>query len=98
MPLGADQAMRAVVHGRVQGVGFRWSAVREARRLGVRGTVANRWDGSVEIVAEGGMAAMESFLAWLRTGPPGARVSEVTVDRIPATGRYTGFEIEYQSS
>jgi acylphosphatase len=87
--------MHAVVHGRVQGVGFRWSAVREARRLGVRGTVSNRWDGSVEVVAEGGTAALEAFLSWLRKGPPGSRVSEVDVDRLSVTGRYASFEIDY---
>ena len=95
MAAGVDQALRAVVHGRVQGVGFRWSALREARRLGLRGTVGNRGDGTVEVVAEGEPAAMASFLAWLRRGPPGARVTEVTVDYLPATGRYTGFEIDY---
>jgi acylphosphatase len=87
--------MHAVVHGRVQGVGFRWSAVREARRLGVRGTVSNRWDGSVEVVAEGRAAALEAFLAWLRKGPPGSRVSDVEVDRVSVTGRYPGFDIDY---
>jgi acylphosphatase len=87
--------MHAVVHGRVQGVGFRWSAVREARRLGVRGTVSNRWDGSVEVVAEGRAAALEAFLSWLRKGPPGSRVSDVEVDRVSVTGRYPGFDIDY---
>lgn len=95
LPPGSDQAMHAVVHGRVQGVGFRWSAVREARRLGVRGTVSNRWDGSVEVVAEGRAAALEAFLAWLRKGPPGSRVSDVEVDRVSVTGRYPGFDIDY---
>ncbi|HTP58310.1 MAG TPA: acylphosphatase, partial [Spirochaetia bacterium] len=80
MPAGAEQAVRAVVHGRVQGVGFRWSALREARRLGLRGTVGNRGDGTVEVVAEGDATAVDIFLAWLRRGPPGAHVTDVTVD------------------
>lgn len=95
MAPGSDQAMRAVVHGRVQGVGFRWSALREARRLGLRGTVGNRADGSVEVVAEGPAQAMDAFLSWLRRGPPGSRVTDVTVDHGAATGRFSSFEIDY---
>jgi acylphosphatase len=95
VPSDPDQAMHVVVHGRVQGVGFRWSAVREARRLGVRGTVSNRWDGSVEVTAEGRAAALEAFLGWLRKGPPGSRVSEVEVDRVSVTGRWQGFDVDY---
>ncbi len=94
MPPDPDQAMHVVVHGRVQGVGFRWSAVREARRLGVRGTVSNRWDGSVEVTAEGRAAALEIFLAWLRKGPAGSRVSDVEVDRVSVTGRWPDFDID----
>ena len=95
MPPEPDQAMHVVVHGRVQGVGFRWSAVREARRLGVRGTVSNRGDGSVEVTAEGRPAALEALLAWLRRGPPGSRVSDVDVDRVSVTGRWADFDIDY---
>jgi len=88
-------AFRAVIQGRVQGVGFRYSAVREARRLRVRGIVANLPDGSVEVQAEGDAAALESFLAWLRRGPPGARVHEVQLEWVSATGRFTSFEISF---
>jgi acylphosphatase len=87
--------LRAVVVGRVQGVGFRYSAIREARRLGVRGTVANLADGSVEVVAEGAIDALERFLTWLRKGPPGARVQDVHVEWIPYSGRFTDFDVEF---
>jgi acylphosphatase len=77
---------RMVVHGRVQGVGFRWSCIREADRLGVRGWVRNRPDGTVEAVAEGEVDAVERFVEWLRTGPRPARVDRVEVADEPVEG------------
>ena len=64
-----------VLEGRVQAVGFRWWAQRSANRLGLRGTVRNRPDGSVEIYAAGPPQALRLFVAALRTGPPGAKVN-----------------------
>ncbi|TVP78572.1 MAG: acylphosphatase [Gemmatimonadales bacterium] len=65
------------VRGRVQGVGFRWSARNEARRLGLAGWVRNEEDGSVLAVARGGAEALEAFSTWLADGPPAARVEGV---------------------
>lgn len=65
------------IRGRVQGVGFRWFALERARSLGVAGWVRNRADGCVEIAAEGPDERIDSFLGELRTGPSGARVSDV---------------------
>lgn len=70
-------AARFRVTGRVQGVGFRWATVREARRLDLSGSVRNRADGSVEVVARGAPARLERLAAWLAEGPPGARVERV---------------------
>ena len=95
MPDGrAPKAFHAVVHGRVQGVGFRWSAVEEARRLGLSGFVANLPDGSVEVVAEGRPEALAAFRSWLDHGPAGARVSSVDMDFPPVTG-YDGFDVTF---
>jgi acylphosphatase len=81
------------VHGRVQGVGFRWWSRAEARRLGLSGTVRNRPDGSVEIRARGPEEALASLRALLRQGPPNAQVTGV--DEEPTTGvPAEGFEIE----
>jgi acylphosphatase len=88
------RAIHAVVHGRVQGVGFRWSAVMEARRLRLTGSVANLPDGSVEVVAEGAADALEAFRAWLERGPPGARVTSVDVDHPPVVG-YDVFDVAF---
>jgi len=65
------------VHGRVQGVGFRASARSRALRLGLRGSVHNLPDGRVAVLACGEPEALEAFEAWLREGPPGARVDAV---------------------
>jgi acylphosphatase len=78
-----------VVHGRVQGVSFRDSCLQEARRAHVSGWVANRDDGTVEAVFEGGDREVDGLVAWCRQGPAGADVTEVTVtyqDPLGASG------------
>lgn len=85
--------VRIVVRGRVQGVGFRWAAVSEARRHGLRGWARNAPDGSVEIVAEGDVAAVEALLDWCRQGPPSARVSGTHHVEDSDTEPLSGFDI-----
>ncbi|MGZ4388156.1 MAG: acylphosphatase [Gaiellaceae bacterium] len=68
---------RVVVHGFVQGVGFRASTRARAVSLGLAGWVRNRGDGSVEAVFEGERDRVESMLDWCRRGPAGARVDDV---------------------
>jgi len=65
------------VNGRVQGVGYRWWAVRKAQRLGLRGTVRNLPDGSVEVRATGTADALKEFTSALLHGPPHATVHSV---------------------
>lgn len=73
-------ARRARIHGRVQGVGFRFSAARQARALGVSGRIRNLADGTVEVVMAGPESAVQSMLAWLEYGPPMAEVRAVHVE------------------
>jgi acylphosphatase len=86
------QRRRVVVRGRVQGVGFRWSATDEAERLGLAGWVENRDDGTVEAVVEGEESAVEAMLAWLRHGPRTARVTGVDVQEEQPEGLH-GFGV-----
>src|SRR5690625_5619579 len=74
--MNGRSALRRVVRvtGRVQGVGFRMAAAREAGRLGVSGTIRNLLDGAVEADIEGPVEPVEEMLVWLRTGPSSARV------------------------
>lgn len=70
---------RLIVHGRVQGVGFRWAIARAADSRGVAGWVANRADGTVEAVLEGEPDAVESVVRVSKEGPRGAQVDRVEV-------------------
>jgi acylphosphatase len=86
--------VRVVVEGRVQGVFYRDSCRREAQRLGVRGWVRNRSNGSVEVVAEGERSKVDELVTWCRQGPPQARVTGISVtDEVPAAER--SFRVEY---
>jgi acylphosphatase len=75
-------ARRVVVHGRVQGVFFRESARRRARRAGVAGWVQNNDDGSVEAWFEGEPDDVEVMLHFAETGPSGAYVETVDVETV----------------
>lgn len=78
---GDHRSVRNVVRvtGRVQGVGFRMAAARQAGRLGVAGSVRNLLDGTVEAVVEGTEQDVEAMVAWLRTGPSSAQVDGVDI-------------------
>jgi acylphosphatase len=89
----SDERLDATVHGRVQGVGFRYHIIRRAVDLDLSGWVANAADGSVRCVAEGPRPALEALLGSLDVGPAGAIVDRVTTAWGPATGEFHAFEI-----
>ena len=75
---------RLFIHGRVQGVGFRWWLSTKAKRLGIRGWVRNRRDGSVEALLSGTEDDVNALTVLAYEGPPGARVFEVQANDEPA--------------
>jgi acylphosphatase len=85
--------IEVTVRGRVQGVGFRYFVVRQARRLGLSGWVANEADGSVRAVIEGPTAAVDRIAEVLAVGPPGAIVDDVSSVRMAATGGFDDFGV-----
>ena len=92
----AQARLHAVVRGRVQGVSFRYYAITTAQRLGLTGWVANRWDGSVETVAEGAREALDGYLSFLHQGSPAAMVESVDAKYHPPTGEFTSFRVQYR--
>ena len=87
-------AFSARIRGKVQGVGFRYSALREAERLRLGGFVKNTARGDVEVWAEGPADKLALFLKWLGRGPQFSRVDSVEKEETEPRG-YTGFRIEH---
>jgi acylphosphatase len=71
---------RLVIHGRVQGIGYRYAMLARAISFGVTGWVRNRRDGTVEAMVAGTPDALERIIGWARQGPRGALVTEVQVE------------------
>ena len=88
------ERLDASVRGRVQGVGYRVFALREAMALGLGGWVANEADGSVRVVAEGRRGDLDTLLDRLRKGPPAGWVDDVSTRWEPARGLTGPFRIE----
>jgi acylphosphatase len=84
-----SEVRQLIVTGLVQGVGYRYSMVLAAQRLGVAGWVRNRRDGSVEAMIAGNAADVAALIEWARHGPAGAEVAHVAVE--PGTGSFEGF-------
>jgi acylphosphatase len=75
----SQKRVHVVVRGYVQGVGFRANCARRAEALGVTGWVRNQWDGSVEALFEGDVAAVDRLVDWCRAGPSRSEVTSVEV-------------------
>ncbi len=90
----AAHAKQIIVHGRVQGVGFRYFVQHVGNRLGLTGNVRNCPDSTVEIVVEGDAKGIADFIRQVERGPSLARVQRVDVVDIPVQGTYGSFSIE----
>lgn len=80
------------VTGVVQGVGYRYFAMRKARMFGLKGFAKNLIDGRVELVAEGERGLMEEFIKELRRGPISAHVTDVRIEWGNPTYEFEGFQ------
>lgn len=84
-----------VFGGRVQGVGFRFTAEALARTFPIRGFVRNEWDGTVRLEAEGARRELEAYLAGLQGSRLGRYITETHCEWQPASGTFAGFAIRY---
>lgn len=84
-----------IVEGRVQGVFFRQNTVDRARAFKLSGWVKNRYDGAVEVLAEGEEEAVKKLVNWCHQGPRSAVVTKVTVNWQPYLGEFRCFEIAW---
>jgi acylphosphatase len=89
------ERLHAVVHGDVQGVGFRYFVQRRAGEMGLRGWVRNNDDGTVEVVAEGERPQLDRLAEALRQGPRMARVDRVDAQWSSATGSLGRFDLAF---
>jgi acylphosphatase len=85
--------LHALVMGRVQGVSYRYFVVEQATEFNLKGWVRNRWDGSVEVTAEGERRDLEKLLQMLRQGPPMSVVEDVDFAWLEFTGEFVGFGV-----
>jgi acylphosphatase len=91
--MSEKERLRAEVFGDVQGVGFRAFVMRRAMAYGLTGWVRNRWDGSVELTAEGPHPALETLLADVKSGPSGSTVERVEAFWEAATSEFRLFGV-----
>lgn len=90
---GSTQRLHAIVEGRVQGVGFRYFVLTAAQEMHLTGWVRNRFDGNVEVTAEGPRKDLETLIFFLRKGPRGSFVSGVSTNWLPATHEFSRFDV-----
>jgi len=87
--------MRSIrIHGKVQGVGYRFFATRVARRLGLKGLIQNVRDGSVEATVEGEAGAIDDWIKELKEGPRYAEVTRIDQETKNYTGKLGDFDVK----
>jgi acylphosphatase len=87
--------LKALVHGKVQGVYYRAFTFRVAKRLLLKGWVKNSPSGDVEVQAEGIREKLEALLTELKVGPAGASVDKIDVTWSAYTGDFSSFDVRY---
>ena len=83
------------IHGKVQGVGYRFFATRVARRLGLKGNIQNNRDGTVDAVVEGEKDAIDDWIEELKEGPRYAEVTKIDQETKDFSGRLGDFDVKF---
>ena len=83
------------IHGKVQGVGYRFFATRVARRLGLKGSIQNTRDGTVEAIVEGDKKSIDEWIEELKEGPRYAEVTRIDQETKEFTGRLGDFDVKF---
>ncbi len=83
------------IHGKVQGVGYRFFATRVARRLGLKGKIQNLRDSTVEAIVEGEGSVIDEWIRELREGPRYAEVTSIEQESKDYTGRLSDFDVDF---
>lgn len=91
----AEVRAHLIISGRVQGVYYRFSTEKEAKRLGLTGWVRNLPNGDVEAVVEGEQSIVDQMIKWCWEGPSVARVDSIQESRESATDEFTNFSTRY---
>jgi len=86
---------KAKIHGIVQGVGYRWFALNEAKKLGIVGYTRNLLDGTVEIDAQGDPDNMDKYLKKLHIGPGMGQVTKIDIEHIDSKSDYSDFGVRF---
>jgi acylphosphatase len=89
----SNQRLHVSVSGIVQGVGFRFFVYQYGVNLDLRGWVRNRYNGEVEVTAEGSKEILDKFLELIKEGPQSAQVEDVNVEWLTASGEFPDFTI-----
>ncbi len=87
--------LHAIIHGKVQGVGFRWTALDYAERYQLTGTAKNLPDGTVEVYAQGSKESLESFLEALKNDTGAARIESIKTHYQEPSRSFEAFKIIY---
>jgi acylphosphatase len=85
--------VQIIISGKVQGVGYRYSAQQAADEYQLTGWVQNKINGDVEIIAEGEQHQLDQFISWTKQGPKFADVKQVVINKLTANNTFTQFRV-----
>ncbi|MDX1582533.1 MAG: acylphosphatase [Thermoanaerobaculia bacterium] len=83
------------IHGKVQGVGYRFFATRVARRLGLKGWIRNLRDGTVDAAVEGESDSIDEWIEEIREGPRYAEVTKIDQESKAYQGKFGEFDVKF---